>query len=125
MLNDFLLKDYELKISYLTNHFSRIWMRFNFFVTIESALVGGKFVFGNGKLGPGLAIAGAGLSLIWYVIGAEDRFMVRFYRYQVKGTLTEFMLQNERLWPRQEFISREESRLFLLPGNPGQVGDKI
>jgi len=30
-----------LKAQYLTNHFTRMWTRFNFFLTIESAL----FVF--------------------------------------------------------------------------------
>ena len=35
---DFLVKDYELKIGYLTQHFGRMWMRFNYFVGIESAL---------------------------------------------------------------------------------------
>ena len=27
---DVLIKDYELKIGYLTEHFSRMWTRFNF-----------------------------------------------------------------------------------------------
>ena len=33
-----LSKDYELKVRYLTDHFSRLWTRFNYFVTIQSAL---------------------------------------------------------------------------------------
>jgi len=36
-LDDFLLEDYKLKIAYLTNHFDRMWNRFNFFVGIETA----------------------------------------------------------------------------------------
>jgi len=40
---DFLLRDYELNVCYLSVHFQRMWTRFNFFVTIESALIGGKF----------------------------------------------------------------------------------
>jgi hypothetical protein len=44
---DFLIRDYELKIKYLTDHFSRMWTRFNYFVGIESALVGGKLIFGG------------------------------------------------------------------------------
>ena len=81
---DFLLRDYELKVRYLTDHFQRMWTRFNFFVTIESALVGGKFILGEGKHASGLAVPGAVLSLIWYVFGAEDRFLVRVYRKQVE-----------------------------------------
>jgi len=44
-LQDFLIKDYELKIK---DHFSRTWTRFNHFVGIESAPVGGKLIFGGG-----------------------------------------------------------------------------
>src|SRR5262249_2535322 len=33
---DFLVKDYELKTGYLTQHFGRMWTRFNYFVGIES-----------------------------------------------------------------------------------------
>lgn len=35
---DFLIKDYDLKVGYLTEHFGRMWKRFNYFVGIESAL---------------------------------------------------------------------------------------
>ena len=35
---DFLLEDYKQKISCLTAHLAGMWTRFNFFVTIESAL---------------------------------------------------------------------------------------
>lgn len=81
---DFLIKDYELKVQYLTDHFSRMWMRFNYFVGIESAFVGGKLIFGDGKLTNEVAIVGAVVSLIWYVMGAEDRFLARVYRGHVE-----------------------------------------
>jgi hypothetical protein len=77
---DFLIADYELKIQYLTDHFSRMWTRFNYFIGIESALIGGKLIFGGEKLSRGVAIVGAVVSLIWYVMGAEDHFLVRVYR---------------------------------------------
>ena len=80
---DFLIKDYELTVRYLTDHFSRMWTRFNF-VGLESALVGGKFIFSDGKPSNDVAVVGAALSLIWYVMGAEDRFLVRVYRKHVK-----------------------------------------
>ena len=80
----FLVKDYELKIAYLTDHFSRIWLRFNFFVTIEAALLGSKFLIGNGNIMPHIAGLGAGLSLVWYWFGAEDRYLVLIYRQQVR-----------------------------------------
>jgi hypothetical protein len=80
----FLQKDYELKIGYLTDQFARMWNRFNYFVAIEAALVGGKFLLPNGVLSRALAIAGVLISALWYVMGAEDRYLVRLYRYQVK-----------------------------------------
>src|SRR5215471_12535943 len=81
---DFLIKDYELKIKYLPDHFQRMWMRFNFFVTIESALVGGKVIFSPNASTWVLCLVGALLSFVWYVFGAEDRYLVRIYRSHVK-----------------------------------------
>lgn len=81
---EFLLKDYELKITYLKDHFQRMWTRFNFFVTIESALIGGNFLLQKDGFDPKLAYAGILLSLFWYLMGAEDRYLVRLYRYQVE-----------------------------------------
>jgi hypothetical protein len=49
-------KDYDLKIKYLTDHFSRMWARFDYIIGIESAIVGGKFVFGHEKLSREIAI---------------------------------------------------------------------
>jgi len=81
----FLVKDYELKVQYLTNHLSRMWTRFNYFVTIESALLGGKVAFGDGKLSPQLVVLGFFVSVIWYVMGAEDRYLVKVYREHVRA----------------------------------------
>src|SRR5688572_10550701 len=82
--SDFAQKDYELKVQYLTNQFQRMWTRFNYFVLIEAALIGGKTIFGD----KAISVAGLGfglaLSLVWYVMGAEDRFLVQVYRDQVK-----------------------------------------
>ncbi len=83
---DFLQNDYELKIKYLTDHLQRMWTRFNFFVTIESALISGKFLFASNSPNVGLTIAGIMLSLIWYVMGAQDRFLVDMYRTEVQKT---------------------------------------
>jgi hypothetical protein len=79
--DDFLVKDYELKTAFLTNQYQRMWTRFNYFVTLESALAGGKLLVGGSPTW--FPVIGAGLSLIWYVIGAEDRYLVRVYRAHV------------------------------------------
>jgi hypothetical protein len=81
---DFLLRDYELKIRYLSDHFQRMWTRFNFFVTIESALIGGKFLIASNAPSQELAIAGIILSGLWYVMGAQDRYLVKLYRWEVE-----------------------------------------
>jgi len=81
---EFLVKDYELKVRYLSDHFSRMWNRFNYFVAIESALIGGKFVLGNGQVTQGVGIVGAVLALVRYMMGAEDRYLVQVYRKQVE-----------------------------------------
>jgi hypothetical protein len=81
--SDFALKDYELKVAYLTNHFQRMWTRFNYFVIIEAALLGGRTIFGEQSLTvPGI-VFGVGLSAVWYVMGAEDRYLVQVYRKHV------------------------------------------
>jgi hypothetical protein len=81
---DFAIKDYELKIRYLTDHFGRMWPRFNYFVVVQTAIVGGKFLTNEGKLSSALAVTGAFLAAIWYVMGAEDRFLVQVYRKHVE-----------------------------------------
>ncbi len=43
----FLVKDYELKIGYFTNHLTRMWTRFGMFVTLETALVAVLIVQGK------------------------------------------------------------------------------
>src|SRR5712692_5646993 len=99
---DFLLTDYELKVRYLTDHFQRMWTRFNFFVTIESALIGGKFIFGGGNFTWPLAFLGVVLSFIWYVFGAEDRFLVRVYRKQVEEAANKV---TELVWPDKSMLT--------------------
>jgi len=61
-----------------------MWTRFNYFVGIESALIGGKLIFGNGNLSREVPIIGVAVSLIWYIMGAEDHFLVLVYRGHVK-----------------------------------------
>jgi hypothetical protein len=80
----FLDKDYERKINFLVHQFSRMWTRFNFFVTIESSLVGGKFLFDPQGPNQGFALLGIVLSFIWYVFGANDKYLVDVYRKAVE-----------------------------------------
>src|SRR5579859_7165 len=81
---DFALEDYKQKIGYLTAHFTRMWTRFNYLVAIETALVGSKFLIPANVPSRALALAGVLISAVWYLMGAEDRYLVRLYRDQVK-----------------------------------------
>jgi hypothetical protein len=94
--SDFAQKDYELKVTYLTNHFHRMWTRFNYFVVVEAALLSGKTIFGDMQIGTTGLGFGLGLSLVWYVMGAEDRYVVQVYREQVKQAAT---VLSSPLWP--------------------------
>jgi hypothetical protein len=83
---DFLLKDYELKVQYLTNHFSRMWTRFNFFLTINSALFAFSVQQDTAAFASLFVVAGILLSILWYFFGAADNYLVEVYRRQVGTT---------------------------------------
>src|SRR5437763_10290349 len=62
---DFALEDYKQKSSYLSAHFTRMWTRFNYFVAIETALAGGRFLIPNNVSSRALAIAGVLISAVF------------------------------------------------------------
>jgi hypothetical protein len=93
--SDFAQKDYEMKVQYLTSHFQRMWTRFNFFVVIQAALIGGRTIFGNEAISIAGLCFGFGLSLVWYVMGVEDRSLVVKYRTQVEKAADVL----RELWP--------------------------
>ena len=39
-----LQKDYEMKVNFYKNHLNRMWTRFNYFITIQTALAGAKVI---------------------------------------------------------------------------------
>ena len=86
---EFVVEDYKLALSYLQGQFQRLWQRFSFFLTIQLALFGlvGTLAFKEGAFRPIPLICGLGLavSIIWYVVAAEDSYLVRVYRARVKA----------------------------------------
>ena len=88
-INEFQVEDYKLKLDYLKSQFDRMWQRFNYFLTIEVALFGafGWLAFESEKYNPKAmlltALLGLAVSGLWYVIGAQDRALVEFYRANV------------------------------------------
>jgi hypothetical protein len=87
---DFLKKDYELKINYLTAHLTRMWQRFNFFIALESALSVALFGLFKEKeevlshYATPIALIGICSSICWYILGAQDRYLVVLYREHVE-----------------------------------------
>ena len=118
--SDFAQKDYELKVAYLTSHFQRMWTRFNYFVVIEAALIGGKTVFGGDRISLAGLVFGLVVSVAWYVMGAEDRFLVAFYRDQVRRSA---QLLVDGLWTptdrRYEFVGDVTSAASFTPPREG------
>jgi hypothetical protein len=90
--HQFLVEDYKLKVQYLTDHFSRMWNRLSYFLTVELALFGalGYVVFDSQgrdlRVAPVVVALGAATSLAWYVVGAQDRFLVTAYRDDLRAT---------------------------------------
>jgi hypothetical protein len=85
--DDFLVKDYELKVNYLSGHFGRMWIRFNFFLTIHSGLLAvllaaDRSAWGDKSLY--FTLVGALFAWLWWWFGAEDRALVQIYRSAVR-----------------------------------------
>lgn len=80
------MEDNKLKINYLNDQFSRMWTRFNFFLTIESGLLAGQVFAKDGDTFDITAIHWGliFISLFWYVFGAQDKYLVDIYRDQVE-----------------------------------------
>ena len=81
--DEFLFKDYELKVNYLIAHFSRMWTRFNFFLTIETALLAYSLSKDSDEYTLYLAVPGLFLAFCWYWFARTDNFLVEVYRKQV------------------------------------------
>lgn len=79
---DFLQKDYELKVKYLTDHFSRMWTRFNFFLSIHSALFALSLNNDYSMYAWLVCAVGLTLALAWYYFGSTDNYLVDAYRKQ-------------------------------------------
>jgi hypothetical protein len=116
---DFLRKDYELKVNYLTAHFSRMWTRFNFFLTINSALLAFSFGKDSAQYAGYLAIAGLLLSMLWYRFAQTDNFLVEVYRGQVAHVFELLRPSREAAFEAAGLEPSPEGYSYV-----GSVGDK-
>jgi hypothetical protein len=75
-----------MKVDYLKAHLSRMWTRFNFFLTIELALFSllGYLIFdtdgSHREANFIIFFAGMVTSSIWCFFGCQDRALVKIYR---------------------------------------------
>jgi hypothetical protein len=91
---EFLVRDYEVKADYLSGHQQRLLTRFNFFVTLETALFGSEFIFGEGGLHRReVAVVGMLLSVVWLLVGVDDARILRIHKWHVKRALDRIMLE--------------------------------
>ncbi len=115
--DEFLMDDYKLKLDYLKSQFDRMWTRFNFFLSIEVALFGflGWLVFEkhNPNASPLPSLLGLAVSGLWYVIGAQDRALVEFYRSNVNAAAKRFAKgKDEHQWYEAEHTAIEAKSVF-------------
>lgn len=117
--DDFLQKDYELKARYLTDHFSRMWVRFNFFLTIESGLVGLSFHKDYSGHVLSLCCLGSFLALVWFHFGRTDNFLADFYRTQIGIAFDRLNdLKNQDKWAEE---NQRSPKLLFVGDVPGGV----
>ena len=91
---DLLFDDYKVKLDYVRGQYDRLWQRFNFFLSVELALFGflGYLTF-DIKIPEATflpSVVGIVVSLLWYVIGAEDRRLVEVYRDRADNAAARF-----------------------------------
>ena len=111
----FLEKDYEMKVRSLTDHYGRMWTRFNFFMVANTAVA----IAAAGRIADGkpladliaFSTAGTLLTLCWYIFGAEDRYLVEAYRKEIRrvGEYVQAALgltrELQKLDPTGEFVT--------------------
>jgi hypothetical protein len=95
-----LLDDYKVHVGALMNQYSRMWTRFNFFITIHSALLVALIGLFKEDLAPAaiaIPLLGTLMSALWYVTGAQDRYLVVFYRAMITHA-AERLAPGDREW---------------------------
>lgn len=80
---DYLQREYELRVNYLKDHLSRIWIRFNFFLTINTGLFAIAVAQSTPELWLLASILGIVMSICWNQFAATDNYLVDVYRRQI------------------------------------------
>lgn len=94
-IKDYLHAEYELKTRFFTDHLGRMWTRFNYFLVTETAIVGGRVVLSpQGQYNKALLWLGLIISIIWYLMGAQDRYLAELYRQELQETFRQMKQAN-------------------------------
>jgi hypothetical protein len=80
---DYLQREYELRVNYLKDHLSRMWTRFNFFLTINTGLFAIAVAQSSQELWLLAGILGIVMSVCWNQFAATDNYLVDVYRRQI------------------------------------------
>ena len=110
--NDFFFQDYRMKVDYLVLQFGRMWIRFNFFLTIESGIFGflSYLLFKRENSNIEAAIIpialGIAVSFLWYIVGAQDRALVEGYRQDMRDAAERIAGKwpEELGWCKNEYV---------------------
>ena len=78
-IDKFILEVQRTIVQLLITQGNRLWIRFNYFLFIESALTGLYYVY---KITPAPFI-GIIFSIIWFIISAQDFYFLREHRERV------------------------------------------
>lgn len=116
--NDFLKDVYKLRVQFYSEHTSRMWTRFNFLLTMEIGLLGFFLSVWAEQLWQEniwlFPTAGIFVSLVWYILGAQDRYYFEGFRKQIQ------YLENEIT----KELGIEDLDMFTF-GNPTNVKQGI
>ncbi len=104
--DDFVLEHYRALRERFTSQGNRLWTRFHLLLTVNVALAGAFLARENldaadrlARLGPVLGIA---LSVLWFVIGAQDFWFYEDARARLNRFKFENILARIPAWPRDE-----------------------
>lgn len=80
---DYVRNEYQQRVTYLKDHLTRMWTRFNFFLTINTGLL--AVAFNLTAPGPLLlaGVFGLIMCLWWNHFAATDNYLVAVYRSQI------------------------------------------
>src|SRR5262245_11382903 len=72
---EYVLEHYRALRDHFVSHGDRLWQRFNYFLTVEVALMGAfllRPVDAAARVDAGAPILGVILSIVWYIVVAQD-----------------------------------------------------